>query len=129
MAFTLNRIDTAKQEAGIWKEYEGSSFLIAYSGANFTKRLNTLRKPFERAIQKGTISPENNMKLYAQAVAETILLGWKAVNDTDGNPVEFNVEVAVEALTNDPEFFAFITEVSTDVNNYEKERVAKKQKS
>ena len=121
MAFTIGKFDTNKQESGVWMEYGGSDFLVAYTGTRFTKTLNRLRKPYEKQIQRNTIDPETLSGLYQTAIAETVLLDWKGVFDMEGNEVPYSVEMAKEALSGDPEFMSWVTEVSTEIGNYEKE--------
>lgn len=130
MAFVLNRFDENKQQEGVWMDFGGSQFLIAYTGTKFTKELNKLRKPFERQIQKNTINPETLSELYQKAIARTVLLDWKGVFDFDGNEIPYSFEIAVEALKTDPELFSWVTETSTEIGNYEKEaKEAKVKKS
>ncbi len=130
MAFVIGKFDENKKEEGIWTQYGGSDFLIGYTGTKFTKTLNRLRKPHEKAIQRNTVDPDTLSGLYQRAIAETVLLDWKNVQDFEGADVPYSKEMAIEALKSDPDFFSFVTEFSTEITNFEKEaKEAKVKKS
>lgn len=113
------KADPNLEKDGIVLQYADNSkgepieFRIARAGggnAAFTKRLEVLTKPYRRQIQTETIERAQVDKLIRQAYAETVVLGWKNVEDEAGNPLPFTVENCVKLFTDLPDLFADIQE-------------------
>lgn len=127
--FIINSVDEVKQEEGIWKSYGGAQFLIAYARNNqFVKTLNRLRKPYQKQIDKGTLDTKIADGIYCESMASGLLLDWKDVYDDTGDKIAYSKEIAKAALMNDPDFREFISEVSTELENYRKEDIEDKVK-
>jgi hypothetical protein len=121
--FNIYSVDTNKQEDGDWFDYEGAEFLIAYANnPKYIAARKRLERPFKRAIERGTISEEDQRRITCEALAEGVLLNWKNVGDGK-SPIEYTKEVAAEALRLNPDFLTFVVEVAADIANYKKEAV------
>lgn len=124
MAFVIGSVDENKQEKGIWVELSNSKFLVAYSGnTEYIKIATRLRKPYERAIKKGTIDAESLENVLCKAMAQGLLLDWKNVTDVEGNQVPYSEEMAESALKNDPDFRAFILETAENLEAFRKDDI------
>lgn len=127
--FIINSVDENKQEEGVWKEYGGGRFLIAYArNDKFVKTLNRLRRPYQKQVDKGTLDTKIADGIYCEAMATGILLDWEDVYDDTGKEVAYSKEVAKGALMNDTDFREFVSEVSTELENYRKEEIEQKVK-
>jgi len=126
MAFTIGTVDKAKQAEGVWEEFEGSEFLIAYAqNPTFLREKDKLERPFKRQIQQGKLSPEESKRIMCKALAHGVLLDWKGV--TDGTKeIPYDAEIAAQELQDNPELLEFVVNVSADVANYKREEVERK---
>lgn len=116
--------DLSSVDDGVWKEYEGASFLVAHiSNMKFQRALARLQQPHRRRLQEGTLDPKTNQRIVCEAMADGVLLGWKEVKTRSGGTVEFSKENALSLLTRDPAFRDWITEVSTQIANFRDEEV------
>lgn len=87
----------------------------------FTKRIEVLVKPYRRAIQNETIDTETLERLYRQAYAETVVLGWENVDDENNEPLEFTKENCIKLFEELPELFKEIQEQSQKVAIFREE--------
>lgn len=122
--FNIEATTVDNEEEGSWAHFKGSQFLIASSGSTkFQRMFAKLQVPHRRAIQKNRLDPNIQLDLMARAMSKTLLLDWKDVVDSSGNDVEFNIDVAYNALLKNSELRDFVTEYATDLANYiEEER-------
>lgn len=127
--FNIDEITIDKEEAGVWTQFRGSDFLIASSGATKFQRLfSRLQMPHRKAIEKKKLDPVTQLDIMAKSMSQTLILDWKNVVDKDKNEVPFTVERAYQALKKNAEFRDFVTEYSTEIENYvseEKEELGK----
>lgn len=116
--------DLSAVDSGVWKDYEGSSFLVAHiSNMKFQRALARLQQPHRRRLQEGTLDPKTNQSIVCEAMAEGVLLGWKDVKNKAGDVVEFSKANALSLLTRDPGFRDWITEISTQIANFRDEEL------
>jgi hypothetical protein len=99
---------------GIWIEYgindkgKPIRIKIARAGGNnkaFTKAMERVTRPYRRAIQSGTLSNEVAEKLYREAFAETVVLGWENVEGPNGVALMFTKDNAVQLFNDLPDLF------------------------
>ena len=128
MAFTIGTVDKSKQQEGVWEEFEGSEFLIAYAqNPTFLREKERLERPFKRQIERNKLSGEEHKRILCKALAAGVLLDWRGV--TDGTKeIEYDQEIAAQELQDNPEFLDFVVNVSADVANYKREEVERKAK-
>lgn len=106
-------------EDGVWMPFDGSEFLIAHSSSvKFQRALARLQQPHRKRIEAGTMDPEESKRIVCQAMAEGVLLNWRNVISSAGEPVDYNKARGTEALLKDPSFRDFVSEVSMAATNY-----------
>jgi hypothetical protein len=106
---------------GIWREFEGSEFLIASSASiKFMRTMARLQKPFRRQLEKNELDPAEQQKMLIQALSQSILLDWKGVQNKAGEDVKYTTTDGAKALKN-PAFREFVMEVSSDLANFKAE--------
>ena len=106
-------------EDGVWAPYEGSEFKIAHSSnVRFLRTKQRLEQPHRRKIEAGNFDPAEQRRLLVKAMAEAILLDWKGVANSEGQPVEYSTKLAEQALTNDDQFRDFVMEFSINSQNF-----------
>ena len=114
-------------DGGIWVNYSGSSFKVAHtSNAKFQRRLAALQSPHRRAIEKGTLDPEESRSIVCQALSEAILKGWENVKDQDGNDVPYSQKTAMMALMNNEGLREFVQETAADFSAFQDSEVKDK---
>lgn len=119
MGFVIPESPVAAIEEGIWVEYEGSSFLVAYAtNPKFLRSKQRLEQPHRRKIESGNFDPVDQRNVLIKAMAEGILIGWKNVKNPDGDEVPFSKEAAIKALMFDEVFREYIMESSINIQNY-----------
>lgn len=105
-----------KETEGIVLNYSDLFWLRAAraGGANETykKVLTEITRPYRRAIQTETISPEMVTKLMREAAARGLVLAWGSkqygdgfMPDKDGSRMDFSVENVVKFFENLPDIF------------------------
>ncbi len=98
----LYMIDHAKADNGVWTEPDpsGATFLIARYGDRTKGRLEKLQGPYKRQINDGSLPADVRRKLFAQVLAETVLLDWSGVK-IKGKDVPYSTAKAAELLTHE----------------------------
>jgi hypothetical protein len=84
------KTDKSREQTGLWLNYGSYQVRIARAGGSnkaFQKKIEVLTRPYRRAIATGTMEPELAEQLMQQAYAETVVLGWRVVQE-DGTFVE-----------------------------------------
>lgn len=116
--------DLSAVDAGTWREYDDSKFLIAHiSNLKFQRALARLQQPHKRKLQEGTLDPKINQQIVCQAMAEGVLLNWRDMTTVDGSEVAYSQENAAKLLQRDPAFRDWVTDVSTNMANFRAEEV------
>jgi len=94
------RSDAQKESEGVWVEWEaGVSLLIArLNNSGFQARVRALTAKHTKRIRAGTFPDEEMEEISKSAMAHHVLLGWKNIEDDDGNALEYSVEKAEELL-------------------------------
>ena len=104
--------------------YDGETeikFLLARAGGSnrkFANRLQALTRPYQRAMENGTMPEDKAAELMSQAIAETIILDWENVADRDGNPMEYSAARAKQLLVDLPELRTVIMEEASKAVNF-----------
>ena len=111
--------DLKTVDTGIWMDFQGSSFLIAHiSNMRFQRSLARLQQPHRRKINEGTLDPRVNKDLLCKAMSEGILLDWRNVGGQGAKDVPYTQAAAYTALSKNPEFRDFVSDVATSLANY-----------
>ena len=127
------KTDLSKEIEGVWVEYEGGiSLKIARLNNPVHKEVvEKLSAPHMKGFRAHTIPQETRDKISKKAVAETILLDWKNIDDADGNPIPYSREKALEFFEN-PEladFYDYVVIVSNQKENYRKQVLVDSEKN
>lgn len=116
-------VDTGKSEDGVWFEYphfEGVSFLIARMGnSSFSDYLQKHRK-LSRTLRSDS---EMMDTLTKKAVAETVLLNWRGIEDDNGEPLQYTPEIGFETFQNESmqPVYSFILQSASDMEAFQVE--------
>lgn len=103
---------------GVWTEYEGSEFKIAYStNVRFLRLKQRLEHPHRRKIENGSIDPAEHRKILVKAMAEAILVDWRNVE----GDVPYSIKAAEKALLYDEAFREFVMTFSMELGNFRQE--------
>lgn len=117
-------------ESGAWATFAGSQFQIAHlSSIRFQRELAKLQQPYRKKIDSGTMDPQVSKDLLCQAMAKGLLIDWKDVVDGSQNSVPFSSEAAYKALSGSPEFREFVSDFSTNLENFRQEELQEVGKS
>lgn len=118
MSFKIPEKPATGIDEGVWAEYEGSQFKIAYAtNVSFMRAKQRLEHPHRRKIENGSIDPAEHRRILTKAMAEAILLDWKGI---DGD-VPYSKKLAEQALMNDESFRDFVMTFSMDLANFKEE--------
>ena len=114
--------DQEKEREGTWIDMgEGASMKVARMGnPHYNKTIQRLSKPHKNAIRRGTISEEKAQELQIRAAAEALLLDWKGIVE-DGVEVAYSVDKGIEYMTAMNDFFRYVQEMATSIENFREE--------
>jgi hypothetical protein len=87
----------------------GEGLFIRVARSNNEKYNDYLKKalkPYERQLRMKQLPDATFEKIYNQAIAETVILGWKGLEDADGKDIPYSKEKVVELLA-DPVYSDF----------------------
>ena len=106
-------------DEGVWKEYSGAELKIARAGSvEFMRAKEKLERPYRKKIEKGALSIDVSRELNLKALAQTILVDWKGVEDEDGKAVPYSEEIGIQAMSDDPDMLEFVMDVALDNENF-----------
>lgn len=107
-----------KAEEGAYANYRGVDLLIARANnSRFKAIFRRITKPYKKEIDRDTLDEATSERLLVEAVAESILVGWKNFK-VNGEEVKYTKDNAKDLLSNDPDCLTFVTEFSKDIDNY-----------
>jgi len=78
---------------------------MSRSNTRYTKRLEAATKPHRRSIQLETMDNGLAEKISMQVFVDTILLGWKNVQNRKGEVVPYSKEAALKLFMELPDFY------------------------
>jgi hypothetical protein len=118
---SLIKSDATAENNGVWVEWEyGVKLLIARSGnKNFDSFMQRV-SPDVLEKMRNSDDPEHTEAMLKKAIAKTILLGWKNIDDDDGNPLKYSAKRALEFLEDDGfrDLYKFVLIQSNEQANY-----------
>lgn len=118
----LTPTDSTLEVEGVREEYRGTTLIIARANNSKFKRIfRQLLKPYKRQMEKNSLDHETSEEVMIAAYARAILVGWENFVDVDGKKWEYSAKNAEEFLSDDPDAFEFVKEVSEDMDRYIKE--------
>lgn len=122
--------DKDKELAGVWEDFGGGcKVLIARIGnENYSKVFRRISKPYQNAIRRGTLGNEKAEDLLIQAMAESIVLDWKGMEE-DGKPVKYSKEECMRVLKAYKDFRDEISERAGSMELFKREMDAESEKN
>jgi hypothetical protein len=99
-------------------------FVIARAGGanmRFASVLEAKTKPYKRQIQNGMIDPEIAEKIMREVYAETVVLGWENVSDSDGVVIPFSKENCIKLFEMLPDLYRDIKDLSGQIATFRTE--------
>lgn len=130
------KTDPKATEEGVWLYIDNeqkTGFLVARIGSR-KFRESTARHitPHNQGIARGAISIEEQDKMLAKVLAESVVLNWKGLEqgvDANGKPKDFGyTKERCEAMLIAPEYQDFLKQVldfGGDAKNYRDEEIKK----
>jgi len=129
-------VDKKTEQEGVLVVYGDFRLLIARAGGanqKFRRLLQAKLKPYRHQLDNDTMDEKVSEQLLIQAYAEAVILGWESKVEAedgtvtwapwlatpDGN-LPFTVENCVKVLTDLPEFFKDIQQLSSKAALYRK---------
>lgn len=116
--FKTYAVDEAREESGAWMELGDAELLIARgNNPRFTKLFSRLVKQHKRVLDSRNDEADKlAQRLHVQALAETVLLGWKNLQ-YQGEEITYSPENAIKLL-NHKEFYAEVIRLSDDLESF-----------
>lgn len=110
---------------GIWVDYEmGIKFKIARMGnPKFQAKIRQLTAPFLKEIREDTLKVGEMERIQREAVAETVLVGWKGLEDDDGENYKYSAKRCTDMLADEDliSIYEFVLAESGNQANYDLE--------
>ena len=97
------------------------TFIISRMGsANkaYTKELDIATKPYRRHIQVGAMKEEVAESIFIEVFVNTVLKGWKHVQDADGIDIPFTKQTAISLLNELPDVYKRLMKESQEIGNF-----------
>lgn len=97
------------------------TFTISRMGKSnkaYSKALEAATRPYRRQVELGTLKNEVAEPLFLGVFADTILKGWKNVQDENGKSIEYSKENAVKLMTELPDVYERLQEESKIASNF-----------
>jgi len=127
------KTDAIKESDGVWIDY-GLGVRLKIARARNPKYKEFLRKlvePLKVDMRAEKTSMEELNKALITVRANTILLGWENIEDSNGNQIPYSAKKAEEFFS-DPElkdFYEFVVTVSESADKYKKILVEESEKN
>ena len=113
--------DAELEREGVELDFGDFQVMIARAGGANKRYEQTLRRQLDkhkRAIQLEALPPEAAERILRAVFAETIVLGWKGVEDRDGKEIPFSTGACVKLFEELPEFFYAVREEAAKLGNF-----------
>jgi hypothetical protein len=121
---TLYKNDPTKSADGIPFEIgtnpDGSAItmVIAEANAMVNKKFAATLRKYDRALELSRKNPDRRNTIWVKIVAESLLMDWENVLDTEGKPVEATLANKINALTKYNELVTEVLSIANDRSNY-----------
>ena len=115
--------DSELENKGAWVEWDfGVSLLIARAG---NRQFDNFMQSFsakEIETMRDSNDPDATESMLKKAIAKTVWLGWKNIDDDDGKPLKYSAKRALEFLEDDGfrDLYKFILVQSNEQANFRK---------
>lgn len=127
MAFIADAFDGEAIQNGVWREYEGSEFLIARIDSDrYRKSLGEFLRSTKGREEELTVDDIGEAELRIQA--KDLLINWRGVVCRTGNEVAYSADAAYAAMKNDRSFRQWVIDQAHDYASYRYEDVKESEK-
>ena len=121
--FDMFGTDAKMERSGIYLDYGSFRLLVARAGgsnAKFARVLESVSKPYRRAMELGSLSNEKAQEILTIVYARAVVLGWEGEGlvDQDGNPLEYNEKNVIWLFTQLPDLFADVQAQVVKMDNF-----------
>lgn len=123
MRFSEYQTDPALEEEGVWIRLRKGDAEVLVARAGNSQHEALLRRLKKRHGQRfrGELPDDIVEEIATEAIARTILLDWKGIEDDDGNPIPYSSDKARELLKLSKDFRHEITQIATEMEVYRHE--------
>ena len=110
---------------GVWENIgDGASILVARAGnVRYSNLIREKMAGYKTSIQRQNMSDDESNRILCDTMAETILLGWKGLQDDNAVDVVYSTKKASEYLFKYKEFKDLVNIVASNVANYRAEGI------
>lgn len=118
------KTDPGAETEGVWVRdvVPGVHVKIArLTSPKYREVVRRLQRPVQAQIDRGTLSPEQDVDLLVRAMAEAIITDWEGVTDEEGNALEPTVNNKLKVLRELPDFRSYVLEVARTQEAYRAE--------
>lgn len=113
--------DAELERDGVELDFGDFQVTIARAGGANKRYEQTLRRQLDkhkRAIQLDALPAETAERVLRTVFAETIVLGWRGVQDRDGKDIPFSPSACAKLFEELPEFFYAVREEAAKLGNF-----------
>lgn len=119
------QVDPKAELEGVWVHYVlDVSLKIARMGnREYDAAVRRMNKPYAKGFRAGNMPDEVLQDITMRAVAETVIKGWKNLEDDKGKPIKFSSKKALE-LFKKPEnrkFYKDVVSLANDEESFQRE--------
>ena len=119
------KTDKDKEIEGVWEELDdGCSVLVArWGNPKMTKAYTRFPRGLRQRMENGQVDDETSRVGLAKIVAKTILLNWKGLKE-DKEEVKYSEKECIRILTDYPDFYTLVFQLSNEFQLYHDKSVA-----
>ncbi len=111
---------------GVWIDYGDRAFQVLRAGGSnhrYVRALAAALRPHARAISKRTMDPAKLRQIYWDLFARHVVIGWRGIQDTEGNDIPFSEEAALAFFESFPDLFDEIKDYAEDMGTFAEEGI------
>ncbi len=110
-------------ESGKWFEFSPTiSFKLRRLKSKFSRRARErLEQPYKRMMKNGELPQDLQEELVDKQIAEAIIVDWKGITDTKGQPMPYSKEAAMKLIKALPDLRDEIAGLSMRMDSFRDE--------
>lgn len=124
--------ETREKEEGILLDYGTAKIRIRRAGGSNRKYAELLSKklrPYKRQIENETLDPDTGIRVMAEVYADSVILGWEGVTDSENKVLPFTRDNCVKLMLDLPDLFRDIQEQAQKFANFRDEEIEEDRKN
>ena len=117
--------DLDLEENGVWVDIgDGGKLKVARMGnPRYQEAVRRISKPHKTQIRNKTISEDLSGELLLKAMADSILLDWKGIEDDKGKPIKYSADMAYTLMRDLRDFRNLVVELATEQAAFRREEM------